>query len=447
MHLKNLNKRISLTVLGILFLLSAFSQENFLQGFVVTTNGDTIYGFVDYRNWEKNPDNIAFKIQLTDKPISHTPLSIKSFGVADELYASGIVQIDLSPINTDKLEYGKELKIKIDTTFLQSIVLGKKSLYFYRNKARRELFYIWQDTSFVLLEYKRYLAESGRPGGETIAENTDSGNYKPVSYVTYESKTIVKENNRYLSQLAVYLKDCPTIQKEFAGLKYSVKSFQKLFFTYYDCVEKPMEFHKKEEKVRAEFGLIAGATFNNLEFTGDQSINLTNLDFKIDPSYSIGVYANLVLSRNQRKWSFYNELAFSPYAVDNYYEIYISENEYAYYTTTLGYSYLKLNSMARFTYPFGKTFVFINAGMSNGFAISETNQLYVEKKFYSTETEEYRPVMKDTRLYEQGIIAGLGGKYDKFSFEFRYERGNGMSAIMNLNSKTTRYLCLLGYKF
>jgi hypothetical protein len=133
--------------------------------------------------------------------------------------------------------------------------------------------------------------------------------------------------------------------------------------------------------------------------------------------------------------------------VEDIHQVYLNENEYTNYTTTLGYSYLKLNTMFRFKYPVGKVFVFVNAGMSNGYALKETNQILEEKKYYSSETTRESEALYVTRLYEQGLIGGLGAKYDKYSFEFRYERGNGMSAMINLNSITTRYLFLIGYKF
>lgn len=417
-----------LAILGILFLQSTFSQENYIQGFVVNTDGDTIHGLIDYRNWGKNPDKISFKKQISDNPISFSPLSIKYFGVADEIYAGVIVETDLSRIKNGELEHGKEPKIQVDTIFLQSMILGAKSLYFYNTASGRELFYILQDTTFTMLTYKRYLSDT------------------KATYLSDTKATYIKENKKYLSQLAVYLKDCPGIQRNFENLQYSGECLEKLFLIYYDCVEKPLTFHKKQEKLKAEFGAIAGLTLNNLAFGGEESIDLKKLDFKTDVSYSIGTYINLVLPRNQGKWSLYNELAFSPYKVENSYEYYIGGIGYTYYTSTLGYSYLKLNTMVRFSYPFGKTSVFVNAGMSNGYALSETNQVNVEKN-YSSVINLDSPVLAVTRLYEQGIIAGLGGKYDKFSFEFRFERGNGMSAMDNLDSKTTRYLFLLGYKF
>jgi hypothetical protein len=127
--------------------------------------------------------------------------------------------------------------------------------------------------------------------------------------------------------------------------------------------------------------------------------------------------------------------------------VYLNENEYSNISMTFGYAYLKLNNMIRFKYPVGKTFVFINAGMSNGYALKEINQVHSDRKFYSSETSEDDEALNDTRRYEQGILAGLGAKYHKYSFEFRYEKGNGMSVMLNLNSITNRFLFLFGYKF
>ena len=39
----------------------AYSQENFVAGSIIKLNGDTVKGYVDYRNWERNPNQIKFK--------------------------------------------------------------------------------------------------------------------------------------------------------------------------------------------------------------------------------------------------------------------------------------------------------------------------------------------------------------------------------------------------
>ena len=421
MHSLNALRKITLLVFGILMFNVCFGQENYLQAYAIGMKGDTMHGFIDYRNWKKNPEKISFKKQLSDKATTFTAQNIKSFGVADEIYTRGIVLTDLSPVETNELDYVKELRTEVDTVFLQSIIIGHKSLYLFKSEADRETFYILQDTNYTLLEYKRYLSE------------TDGA--------------VVKENKRYLNQLAVYLNDCPTIQQDFKSLKYARKNLEKLFLTYYECTGSSLTFHNKQEKIKTEFGAVAGLTFNNLQFDPSLVYSRKELDFSTTASYSVALFADVILARNQGKWSVYNELAFSPYKVEDYHQVYVNENDYTNYTITLGYSYLKLNTMVRFKYPVGKAYVFINAGMSNGYALKETNQVVAERKFYSSETSEESTLLYVTRLYEQGLLAGLGAKYDKYSFEFRYERGNGMSAMINLNSITTRYLFLLGYKF
>jgi hypothetical protein len=45
------------------FLLPFFSlaQTNYKPGYVVTLKGDTLRGFIDYKEWIKNPKYISFK--------------------------------------------------------------------------------------------------------------------------------------------------------------------------------------------------------------------------------------------------------------------------------------------------------------------------------------------------------------------------------------------------
>lgn len=41
------------------FLLIA--QANYKKGFVVTSQGDMLRGFIDYREWVRNPEEVKFK--------------------------------------------------------------------------------------------------------------------------------------------------------------------------------------------------------------------------------------------------------------------------------------------------------------------------------------------------------------------------------------------------
>jgi hypothetical protein len=103
--------------------------------------------------------------------------------------------------------------------------------------------------------------------------------------------------------------------------------------------------------------------------------------------------------------------------------------------------------MLRFKYPVGKINVFINAGLSNGYAILEKNNMKQVAKFYTMETSKEDKALTKSSRYERGYLGGLGARYNRYSFEARYERGDGMSRLTNYSSSTNRFFFLIGYLF
>lgn len=415
-------KKLGLTVIVILTFQIAFSQENYIPGHIVKNNKDTLFGFVDYRNWKNNPDNIKFKITIESNPISFTPTDILEFRIQDEIYVSGIINTAVSPQKTNYLDDNPILDIKVDTTFLQTLFSGKKSLYYYKNFDGAENFYIKQDTGFQLLMYKKYTKQ-------------------------HNDKQVIKENKRYLGQLTLYLNDCETISSKLEAVSYKQKSLIKLFQYYYECSSSDIYYQKKIKKVNTEIGVLAGASFTFLDFTSVGFDYLVNAGYNPSMNFSTGLFFDIILPKSHGKWSIYNELQFTTYKVEGKYEEYENENSYSVTTSEIGYSYIKINNLVRFKYPIGSLFIFINGGISNGFSVSETNYKKKETKFYSTETVVEDVALNDTRKYEQCFILGTGVKYTKFSFEIRFENGNGMSEYPALKSATTRFYFLFGYKF
>jgi hypothetical protein len=94
----------------------------------------------------------------------------------------------------------------------------------------------------------------------------------------------------------------------------------------------------------------------------------------------------------------------------------------------------------------GLSSVFLNLGISNGFAISESNYKKAETKFYSTERIVEERALEEIRKNEQGLVIGAGLKHKRLSLESRYERTNGMSVYLKLNSPINRFYILLGFK-
>jgi hypothetical protein len=415
-------KKFGLLLIGILTFQLAFSQENYIPGYVIKKSTDTLFGYIDYRNWKKNPDKIYFKTNIESNPISFNPIDIIEFKVEGEIYVSGIINTEVSPTRTDMLNDDPQINIKVDTTFLQTLFRGKKSLYYHKNSNGKENFYIKQNTGFDLLIYKRYLKQQ-------------------------DGKRVIIEYRKYLGQLTLYLNDCETINSKLENTSYKQKSLIELFQYYYKCSQSNISFQKEIEKIHTEIGVLAGVSLTSLEFHSDAFAYLVEAGYNPSINFSCGIFFDFILPRNQGKWSINNEILFSTYKVMGSYEEYENENYYSVTTTEFGYSYLKINNLVRFKYPIGHLFLFLNGGISNGFAINETNYKKKESKFYTTERDVEELALNDTRKYEQGFILGTGLKYNSFSLEIRYEKGNGMSEYMVLNSSTKRIYFLLGYRF
>ena len=91
---KDLIDKIALSIICIFLVQPAFCQENYLTGYVVLTGGDTLHGFIDYRGWDRSPDLIFFKLNLSDDKTEYTPIDIRGFSVNDEIYESAVIKTE-----------------------------------------------------------------------------------------------------------------------------------------------------------------------------------------------------------------------------------------------------------------------------------------------------------------------------------------------------------------
>lgn len=409
---------------GLIFSHYVVAQKNYLNGYVLKINGDTLKGFIDFRDWSKNPDNIKFKQNQEDKITKYTPNSIRAFGVKDEIYISAIVDSEISSQQSGSLDFDPKISTEKDTTFIQLIINGQKSLYYYRNRRDNDNFYIEMNNELMLLEYKKY-------------------------FKLHENDKLVKENKRFIGQLSLYLDDCQELQPKLESATYNKKDLEKIFLSYYSCVEQELTFHKKSEPAKIEFGLQAGITNTILNFSkyNNEFKYLEESDYQSSLNPTFGLYLDIIFPKNQGKWSINNELAFTSFAIEGKYEDIRSEGMQTTIYTKMAYSHLKLNNMLRYRYPIGKLFIYGNFGISNGLVISETNEKIVEEKRYSIITTSEKAALDYTKKVEQSLLAGLGIKFKKLTAEIRYEVGNGISNVVTVGSKTSRTYFQISYMF
>ena len=158
-----------------------FAQTNYHQGYVLKNNGDTLKGYIDYREWTYSPLSIDFKVNKTDKaPQQFTPKAIKGFEITDmETYASYIGVISTNKNIFPNLPVGLDTGKIQAAVFLKQLTTGNHLTLFFNNEINKNRFFI---------------AENGKPPVELI-------------YYEYYDNTRTQEvyHNLYRGQLLLYI--------------------------------------------------------------------------------------------------------------------------------------------------------------------------------------------------------------------------------------------------
>ncbi len=407
----------------------SFAQENYKSATIVTNGGDTLSGLIDYQNWERNPLFILFKQGESGRIHRHTPKDIQSFRVEGDYYFSAVVGVDITPRETDYLTYSAKPIIEVDTVFLSVYLLGKASLYALVDRDAKQHYYIEKDSSGIVeLIYIKYLKQVQR-------------------------KTTIQKNERYKGQLNYFFSDCPAMKKEISNTDFQPESLIDLFKNYNFCVEPNEETvqltNNETRKAEFNFGFVAGATLTNLKFySSEQKFDyLTEQNFSNSIKPTVGISLNIVFPRNRGKWALYNELAYRSYDYTEAWHEFIRENYFYDHAVSIGATYIKMSNFIRYQIPDKTVRMYFHLGIAHGYAFQIKNNYKVEKTFYGSTTVKNEPAISALRTYEMGIAGGVGAEFKKFSAEFRYEIGNGISSLINLSSTSHTFFFLLGYHF
>ena len=408
-----------------LFSQTVLAQKKFEPGYIINIQNDTLKGFIDYRNWSKNPEKITFKTTIESEDKTYGLTNISGFYVHEEHYVKAIVNVDVSPYKANQLSESPVPQIQQDTVFLMVMARGPKSLYYLKDGLDKTHLYIGKGADYELLSYYQYkMIRADQSGIITI--------------------------DRFKQQLQEYFGDCPAVQAKINTLSYSQNRVAKLFNSFYsECRSSTAAFIQKKEKALVQTGVLAGLSVTKIKFKGINHPYLTQHDLDASKQATGGVFLNLVFARTQRKLSLYNELIFTSMKVKSHSEEYVSEDDHSFSDVSLNYGYLKLTNMVRYKLVSKVSFdFFVNAGISNGLALSETNLRRKETYFFSNQgavTEE--KALLSTRKHEEALSFGAGGTMQKYSVEFRYEMANGMSAYTSLKSSVKRAYVLFSYRF
>ena len=133
---------------------AAVAQSNYKRAFITKNNGDTLSGFVNYREWYRNPDEFSFRSSIDDKTTE--TFTVKNVSLVEiaglATYQRFVVTVSTNDVEFDRLTGSSAQPRREDTVFLQLLTKGKHvSLYAFRDDIKQR-FYILEPEKSTPLE-------------------------------------------------------------------------------------------------------------------------------------------------------------------------------------------------------------------------------------------------------------------------------------------------------
>ncbi|MDT3404134.1 hypothetical protein [Mucilaginibacter terrae] len=142
-----------------------YAQSNFKPAYILKLNGDTLKGYINYREWNITPENIEFKPSLSSKSITKfQPSQISGFGINNiDRYISYMGRISADNNIFPELPSQLDTTTKLDTVFLHLSYTGKPlSLLSQRDNQKYRYFVQENNGPITELKMHQYYNESSQ---------------------------------------------------------------------------------------------------------------------------------------------------------------------------------------------------------------------------------------------------------------------------------------------
>lgn len=195
---------ISCWIVALLPFSSVCAQRNFRPGYIITLKQDTVYGQIDFRTDRVNAERCMFKLENTEA-VTYLPYQILGYCFTDDgkYYVSQMIKTDVK---------AEEIPV-----FLECLLVGIKSLYYYVDQDHRNLYFIQDGERLEMLD----------------APELDK--------MKNEGLTVNGRTDRYMSTLQQVFRDCPGLAPEILKTPFSHKGLIAITKEYYRAVCKPNE--------------------------------------------------------------------------------------------------------------------------------------------------------------------------------------------------------------
>jgi len=398
----------------LLIVANSYAQTNFVKGQVTLNDGSVLTGLIDYRDWKRTPNQIAFKNSVTSDLISYKPEQLMSFSVQDDKYISRLVMLDVTEQRIQKMDFRDEAKLKEKHIFLNVLVVGEIDLYAYQDM-RQHLFVMKNNDKMRELIYRKKLAKN----------NVDIFEYK-----------------KYIGQLKLLTKDCESVKIN-DKINFKRQAIAKVIREYNNCNQddSTQEYFKKESSNESNLFVFVGASNSTLRIQSDDFYMKNFVADESKQNFKFGLAYEFVLGKSLKRWSIYNQISYHSYnlffsgkpqtATVVYKDYKFKENVFN-IATLLRYK-IKNQKIKKFT-------PFVNLGVGYNLKISSKSS-YAKFNTVNGNSSEIG-VEPNSNFY---LVGGAGVLYKKFSMELRYLSINDIYDSPNTEGKLSELGIVIGY--
>ena len=350
-----------LSLLFIAFPYFATAQNNPKPGYRVTLEGDTIKGYVDYREWDNNPTSFKFKTGPDSKYQTYSMANTSTFAINKlEYFEKKAVSVSMNKVQLSDLSNAVDTSKTTDTVFLKILAKGKNiNLYSYTDQLKTRYYYSETGINDIR-EFTHYLFKS----------QTNNNSFVEINSTAELNYLAMKYN--------------PAIAAQVNGIQYTKEAMLKITSLINGGNEK--EQFKTEPKTQVLFFAGIGGSYSTLKFTNlpalvNPDINKNNLL----PYATVGV--DIYPNKITQKLLFKLQASFVPDQHELFSSIPDYNNDIT--TTSLKFKQYTIGILPQIVYNFysrGNLKIYVGTGASVNLSMYDDYKYIVNRKTNFTNT-------------------------------------------------------------
>lgn len=390
------------------------AQSNFLPGTITKSTGEIENGFVDYKEWAKNPSRISFKKGTDAIASSYSVDDLLGFEVmGKEKYIRASIKKDMMPVKINDLKVLPSVKVESVIAFVREIFRNDRiGLYIYRD---------FKDHFYV---------------SET------NGEFVELVYGVTANGEDVLENNAFRDQLLNYfpeLRNKVKVTGNLERLRYRETDLTGFFYMATNTKAKP------KQKIKPVFFAGTGIALSTLKVSGYNEISLMDYKTSISPFLFAGV--DIITKRNlgafviRPQVYFYNLNYEGTYTKD---ALGGSKEEAKYVLKSTNFN-VSLGGLYNFWIK-PKQKVYAGLEVVGNFSKYKENELTRRNLTTGSVSEVYHLLEYESSWFSVNAMAGAVFM-ERFEIAVTARLTGSFSTMLGTNVKPSIYLLKLGYRF